>query len=236
MCHNKRVGALPEPAPSDLAEADGLKYWIFGPRAGEAKGKLAIITDIYGCNTFYRSFASYYAERGWQVNLIDLFIDLGELGEITREAAFARRHELRDGEICTLLENFIVNQKVDAVIGFCLGGNYVFELARRNVPARLVGYYPFPAGLPNQDQLTPAFEYLHELTTPVTVLAGDCDDSAGRDNVARMAEMAADMPALDVHIYRKSGHGFLAQLDSDDDALRRNAEDSLAVCTQAIEA
>jgi carboxymethylenebutenolidase len=150
--------------------------------------------------------------------------------------AFERRHELRDGEVCTLLQTFNANQKIDAVIGFCLGGNYVFELARRNVCAKLVGYYSFPAGLPNQDQLTPAFEYLHELVTPVTVLAGNCDESAGRDNVARMAEMAADIPALALHIYRDSGHGFLAQLDSDDDNLRRNAEQSLAVCTNTSEA
>ncbi|MEX2525640.1 MAG: dienelactone hydrolase family protein [Gammaproteobacteria bacterium] len=196
---------------------------------------MAIITDIYGCNDFYQSFATFLVGRGWTVMLIDLFSDLGELPEVTREAAFERRHKLRDGEVCGNIQRFLANQNVDAVIGFCLGGNYIFELARRNVDARLVAFYPFPAGLPNQDELTPAFEYLESLEAPVTVLAGAQDDSAGRENMARLAEMAKSVPVLDVRVYEGSGHGFLAQLDSEDEQLKKNAEDALDVCLRAIE-
>lgn len=235
MCHPDRIESFPEPGDYRVREADGLKFWEFRPEGGDDRGRVAIITDIFGCNNFYQGFATWLGQRGWQPLLIDLFSDLGELPEVTREAAFERRHKLRDNDVCNRLEAFISNQGVDAVIGFCLGGNYVFELARRNVDARLVAFYPFPAGLPNQDELTPAFEYLENLERPVTVLAGDCDDSAGRDNMVKMAEIAVNVPAVEVHLYSNSGHGFLAQLDSDDARQRDNARDALKTCLAAIE-
>ncbi|HKJ21552.1 MAG TPA: dienelactone hydrolase family protein [Gammaproteobacteria bacterium] len=226
---------MPAPGDYQAKEADGLKYREYRSADTGTDRRVAIITDIFGCNEFYQSFATYLAQRGWHALLIDLFSDLGELPEVTREAAFERRHKLRDGKICDSLQAFVKNRKVDAVIGFCLGGNYIFELANRNVDARLVAFYPFPAGLPNQDELTPAFEYLDQLERHVTVLAGGQDDSAGRDNMVRLAEEALAVPALEVHLYQKSGHGFLAQLDSNDETQRRNAEDALAVCLKAIE-
>lgn len=235
MCHPNRTEPLPEPGSYELKQADGLKYWEYLPEGAGNGKRAAIITDIYGCNEFYQSFATYLSQQGWTTLLIDLFSDLGELPEVTREAAFERRHKLRDGETCDRLERFIANQQVHAVIGFCLGGNYAFELARRKVSANLVAFYPFPAGLPNQDELTPPFEYLDRLDKPITVLAGSDDDSAGRDNIAKLAHLAADIPAVEVHYYENSGHGFLAQLDSDDEKLRQNATDALAVCLRTIE-
>ncbi len=231
MCHRNTVAALPRPGMHTVKRDSGLKYWQFGEGS---RGRLAIITDIYGCNDFYQSFATHFAEQGWTVDLIDLFSDLGELPEITREAAFERRHKLRDAETCNKLETFIAAQHVDAVIGFCLGGNYVFEMARRGVDVRFVAYYPFPAGLTNQDAIPDPLEYLADVTQPVTALVGDCDDSAGRENMTSLAAIAAGNPALDVMVYAGSGHGFLGHLDSEDEALRANAERSLAVCTQVI--
>ena len=231
MCHRNSLAALPTPGNHSVKRDSGLKYWQYGAGSNQ---RLAIITDIYGCNEFYQSFATHFAQQGWTVDLIDLFSDLGELPEITREAAFERRHKLSDAEICNKLEAFIDEQSIDAVIGFCLGGNYVFEMSRRNVDVRLVAYYPFPAGLVNQDVIPTPLEYLDAVTQPVTALVGDCDDSAGRDSMAGLAEISIGNPALDVKVYAGSGHGFLAHLDSEDEVLRSNAEQSLAACTQAI--
>ena len=234
MCHNDKLNAFPEPGNHQRKEANGLKYWQYGSQSGDASRSVMVLTDIYGCNEFYQSFATYLANLGWQAQLVDLFTDLGELKEITREAAFERRHNLRDTQVCDQLQSHIVEQKLNAVIGFCLGGNYVMELARRNVPVNLVAYYAFPGGLPNQDGLQKPLEYLPQLKQSVTVLAGGSDDSAGRDNMLSLSECAQSNAAIDLHMYQESGHGFLTQLDSEDQTLRNNAEDSLAVCMQAI--
>lgn len=235
MCHNDKPKAFPAPGTYQRKEAEGLKVWAFDSQPSDSSKRVMILTDIYGCNEFYQSFATYLASKGWQADLIDLFTDLGELEEITREAAFERRHKLRDRQVCDQLQSYIASQEVSAVVGFCLGGNYVLELAKRKVDVNLVGYYPFPAGLPNEDGNQVPLEYLAQLEKSVTVLVGDSDDSAGRDTMAKLAEIAQSNQAIDLHMYQESGHGFLAQLDSDDDTLRKNAEDSLVVCLQAID-
>ena len=234
MCHGDKLSALPEPGTYEIKEAEGLKYWDYASVSGDASKRVIILTDIYGCNEFYQSFATYLAGKGWQVHLVDLFADLHELSEITREAAFERRHLLRDRQVCDQLERYIDSQEVSAVVGFCLGSNYALELAKRNVPANLVGYYPFPAGLPNQDGIEIPLSYMGQLQKPITLLVGDSDDSSGRENMAKVAELAQTNEALDVHVYHQSGHGFLSHLDSEDHTLRKNAEDSLAVCEQAL--
>lgn len=91
-----------------------------------------------------------------------------------------------------------------------------------------------PAGLPNQDEIDAPFEYLETLNKSVTVLVGDSDDSSGRENIARLVQIGTGNPVLDVHVYAGSGHGFLEDLDSTDEALRTNAEKSLATCMQAV--
>jgi carboxymethylenebutenolidase len=234
MCHNGKLNALPEPGTYQRKEAEGIKYWDYVSAAGAGSKRVIILTDIYGCNEFYQSFATYLASKGWHAYLMDFFTDLGELKEITREAAFERRHLLRDRPLCDQLERFISSQEVSAVVGFCLGSNYVLELAKRNVSANLVGYYPFPGGLPNQEGIETPLDYMGQLEKSVTLLVGDADDAAGRENMARVVELAQTNKALDVHLYHQSGHGFLSHLDSDNDTLRKNAEDSLAVCEQAI--
>ena len=107
-------------------------------------------------------------------------------------------------------------------------------MARFVVDVQLVAYYPFPGGLPNEDAIPTPLDYLSTVTQPVTALIGDCDDSAGRENMAGLAAISAANPAVQVEVYPGSGHGFLAHLDSEDAALRTNAEQSLALCTQVI--
>lgn len=236
MCHNNQLKALPTPGSYQVQRAHGLKYWQYDAiTTTDAKSKkVMVLTDIYGCNEFYQSFATYLTEQGFEVYLIDLYSDLGELKEITREAAFERRHLLRDTTICNQLQTFIEQEKIGALVGFCLGGNYALELARRNVDTNLIAYYPFPNGLPNEDGIAVPNTYMADLSTPITILVGDSDDSAGRESIANAVEMAKSNKALKVHSYKESGHGFLAQLDSEDQNLRKNAEDSLVVCLEAI--
>tara|TARA_R110000772_G_scaffold207122_1_gene317696 strand:+ start:74 stop:778 length:705 start_codon:yes stop_codon:yes gene_type:complete len=233
MCHDTIPGGLPTPGPYQIKESKGLRYWDFSTNT-DSEVRVALITDIYGCNNFYQSMSTYFAEQGWQSHLIDLFSELGELKEVSREAAFERRHKLNDPLCCDRIAQYIVDNQITALVGFCLGGNYVFELARRNVKTRHIAYYPFPAGLPTEHGLDPAFDYLEQLQTEVTVLIGDADDRVGLDNVTRLKAISESTAALKVKVYPGSKHAFLEDLDSSDPDLKRNAEASLVACLEAI--
>lgn len=233
MCHDTTPSSLPAPGSYQLCNSQGLKYWDFSENT-DSEVRVALLTDIYGCNDFYQSMSTYFAAQGWQSHLVDLFSDLGELPEVTRDAAFERRHKLRDQECCDLIVQYILDNNINAVVGFCLGGNFVFELARRNVKINLIAYYPFPAGLPNEDSLDPAFTYLENLQTEVTVLMGENDDRVGLDNVTKLKKMSNSNATLTVNLYPNSKHGFLEDLDSTDTTLKYNAEDALATCLDII--
>ena len=233
MCHDTTPSSLPSPGNYQLCNSQGLKYWDFTNNK-DSEVSVALLTDIYGCNEFYQSMSTLFAEQGWQSHLIDLFSDLGELPEVTRDAAFERRHKLRDQDACDLIAQYIIDNNITAVVGFCLGGNFVFELARRNVKVNLIAYYPFPAGLPNENGLDPAFDYLEQLQTEVTVLIGDDDDRVGLDNVTKLNDISESNSALTVNVYPHSKHGFLEDLDSTDPVLKRNAKHSLEACLDKI--
>lgn len=195
-----------------------------------AARRIAILPDIYGCNPFYQGFATYLARRDMRAFLVDPFDGLGDLPEISREAAFERRHKVRDAEFIDNFLAFSDAEKVNAVIGFCLGGFYVFELARRNFPGTLVGLYGFPQGMDNQAPLPVPFDYLPDVSKHHVMLMGGRDSSVGPENVARLKTIAEDNRAIDLTVFDESDHGFLADLDSVDPAARAVARQALDLC------
>jgi carboxymethylenebutenolidase len=235
MCHDTVPSALPAPGSYRIENTGNLSYWDFTEN-NNSEVRIALLTDIYGCNEFYQSLSTLFAKQGWQSHLVDMFSDLGDLPEVTRDAAFERRHKLRDRQYCDFIEQYINDHNITAVVGFCLGGNFIFEMARRNINVNLIAYYPFPAGLPNEDGLEPAFTYLDQLSTNVCVLIGDDDDRVGLENIQKLNTLSTANSYLDVRVYKNSKHGFLADLDSPDANLKKNAEDSLTVCLDKITA
>lgn len=231
MCHGAASAYFPEPQPGGSFSA-GLEGLSFGDKA--ASTIVALLPDIYGTNAFYQGLATHFAQKGARVLLINPFADFGELSEVTREAAFARRNKLRDKTMVDQLETFLGAEGITAVVGFCLGGSYVFELARRNATQTLVGFYGFPQGMQNQDPLATPFDYLAATTKDQLCLMPGQDQSVGVENVQRLAEIAAENPALDLSVYGESGHGFLADLDSEDSKLKENAVDALTRCEAAL--
>lgn len=227
MCHGKAVVAFPKPTEPATFKSEVNGYHWANP---DAKSKIAILPDIYGCNPFYRGLATRFAELGAEVYLVDTFDGFGELPEMTREAAFARRGKVADKEFLDRFEKFVVSKGITGVIGFCLGGLYVFELARRGVQTALIGLYGFPQGLPNQDPLPIPFEYLHAVDTPFTMLLGADDIAVGADNIERLQAMAPSADTMNLTVYQGVGHDFLPLLDSDDAGLREIAKDALAKC------
>ena len=231
MCHGKASAFFPVPTSEERfrAEVDG---YAFG---NEGDGMaIAIIPDIYGCNPFYSGMATYLAQKGNRVFLIDPFAQIGGLAEVTREAALERRGKLRDREFLDKVEEFASDKKLDAIIGFCLGGLYVFDLARRGVNAKLIGLYGFPQGMPNQDPLPVPFDYLETLEKRHWMLMGAQDEPVGPENVRKLQDVASKNPAIQLTVFEKSGHGFLSDLDSDDDERRAVAIKALGIVEEAL--
>ncbi len=231
MCHGEASAALPDP---DAFEpyTSGIQAAVFG--AGPARRKVALLPDIYGCNPFYQGLATQLSRCGARVYLVDTFAGLGDLPKATREAAFQRRHRLKDREFVDRFVEFARREGIDGVAGFCLGGLFVFELARRDLDAALVGLYPFPQGLENQDPVPVPFDYLADVTRSHTILVGTDDASLGPEHLERLRGVALASDALDLHVFDGSGHGFLGDLDSDDAALRTNAERALETTVRAL--
>ena len=225
MCRTANLNSLPEPADSRVSVGSVTAY-AFGSATADVR--IAILPDIYGCSPFYRGLATRYAEHGACAFLVDTFAEHGDLAEATREAAFARRHQVRDKSFLDRFERFVTDERITGVAGFCLGGFYVFELARRNVEPALVGLYGFPQGMPNPDPLPVPFDYLPAVSKPFTMMMGAEDHAVGADVIARLERAAPDAPAMDLLVYQGVGHNFLALLDSADPALAAIACDALA--------
>ncbi|AQH05938.1 carboxymethylenebutenolidase 2 (plasmid) [Burkholderia sp. KK1] len=232
MCHDTVPSLFPQ--ADSAGSIDGAVYAL--RYAGVSTGpRLLVLPDIYGCNGFYRGYAAYLAEQGAsEVLLVDPFAAFGELPQPTREAAFRRRHQLADRTFVRNLIKFIENQRVDGVVGFCIGGLYVFELARQCVPVRLVAYYPFPQGLDNHDPLSVPFDYLAEVRSPHTVIVGDGDTLLGASNLRRLETCADTNNAIDLHVMNGAGHGFLADLESANVDRAAMARQALLIGTNAL--
>ncbi|QLC25071.1 dienelactone hydrolase family protein [Parasphingopyxis algicola] len=227
MCHGAACAYFPP-----IAASTPIKGAVMAHGYGDdaASRRVAVLPDIYGCNPFYRGFATYLAKMDMRTFLVDPFDGLGELPEISREAAFERRHKLRDAEFIDNFLAFSNAENVNAVIGFCLGGFYVFELARRDFPGTLVGLYGFPQGMDNQDPLPAPFDYLPDISKRHVMLMGGLDSSVGPENVARLKTIAENNHAIDLTVFDESGHGFLADLDGVDPAARTVARQALGLC------
>src|SRR5580698_4612829 len=130
MCHGVASAAFPAVGKYVTTTAEPFSL-AFGDSV--ARVRIAILPDIYGPGPFYQGLATYLAERGAFVQLMDPFHELGPMTEPSREAAFARRDGLRDRAYVDGFERFAREQRITSVVGFCLGGLYVFELARRGL-------------------------------------------------------------------------------------------------------
>lgn len=224
MCHADSSTFLGE-AP-DARDYDGsVSALVYGDAM--TGRKIAVLPDIYGTTSFYRAFSAYIAARGAEVLLVNPWQPFGDLPELTRDAAYERRHQLRDKAFCSQLEVFIERESIDTIIGFCIGGNFLLELVRNSFRGICCAVYPLPWGMPNDDAIDPAFDYLPDITHAVSILMGREDQLAGPDNIRRLEDVCAANPALDLHLYEASGHGFLRDLDSDNVLLHANARDAL---------
>jgi carboxymethylenebutenolidase len=231
MCHTKKIeyfGALLE-ASEFNGEVDGLVY-----DKGKSGQRVAVLPDIYGLTDFYKGYASYVAGFGARTYLTNPWSEFGELPEPTREAAYERRHKIKDKHHCEQLLEFLASESIEAIVGFCIGGNFAFEMARRGYDGTIIAVYPLPWGMANQDEITPAFEFMPTLEKEVTILMGEADYLAGPDNIQKMRDIVTENSKLTMHLYEGSNHGFFTDIDGDDDNLKANAKDAIERVTEIL--
>ncbi|HAT29267.1 MAG TPA: hypothetical protein DCS89_19790 [Gammaproteobacteria bacterium] len=222
MCHKQKIDFF-----GDIMEHHSFSDMVHGISFAGSGRNIAILPDIYGLTDFYKGYASYLAQQGAKVYLANPWKDLGDDPDVTREEAFARRAKLRDSGYCDRIAEFLNKCDVDAIVGFCLGGNFCLELARRGYSGTNVSIYPLPWGMDNQDKIAPAFEYMPSLDKEVSIFMGEADYLAGPDNIERLESVVARNALLTLDLYPGSNHGFFTDIDGEDESLKANALDAI---------
>src|ERR671910_2565112 len=105
--------------------------------AGSLAGSILLISDIYGMTPFYLDVARELADAGFAALVVNYYFRLGELEELTREAAHARRSKLDEVQALRDLDAAVNWLKVQfggpmspvGLVGFCLGGTLALDLA-----------------------------------------------------------------------------------------------------------
>jgi carboxymethylenebutenolidase len=141
---------------------------------------------------------------------------------------------LRDRTYCNELEKFIDEESIDTIVGFCIGANFLFELVQRGYRGKCLAIYPLPWGMENEDAIAPSFDYMPNIDHPVTIVMGEQDPLAGPDNIEKMRTICSANPSLDLHLYEGSGHGFLNDVEGEDEKLRDNAFNALHVSLATV--
>lgn len=222
MCHTKQIeyfGNILD-YKNFTAEVDGITF--------EGSGRnIVVLPDIYGLTDFYKSYASYLSRQGSTVHLVNPWSGLGGEPTLSREEAYARKNKLKDFSYCNRVEKYLKANDIDAILGFCLGGNFSLEMARRGYSGTNISIYPLPWGMDNQDKLIPAFDYMPSLNKEVHIFMGEADHLAGPDNVKKLVSIADGNENLSLNLYEGSNHGFFTDLDSDNEKLIDNAIDAI---------
>lgn len=230
MCHaDTPAEAGPSVAVRDvsvpLPAAEQLPAQLALPDRGQGPGVL-VITDIFGRTPFYQHLTRRLAEAGYPALLPDIFFREGELPEVTREAAFARREELDEAralrDLLTAADWLEGHEAVAGarlgLLGFCLGGTLALDLCAERGRLAAVCYYAFPAGLPNSTAPAP-LDVVDRISGPVLAFWGD-QDYIDMDEVAALGDaLARHGTDYDATVYPGVGHGFLRGLvEAGDDA------------------
>jgi len=187
-----------------LTAADGheLDAWRADP-AGEARGGIVVVQEIFGVNEHIRDICERLAGTGYTAIAPAVFdrVETGvELGY--DDDGIARGRELRGGiqwdevmaDIAAAVEVLKAEGKV-GVVGFCWGGSLAWLAACRLGVDAAVGYYGGQI-IDFKDE---------QPTCPVLLHFGETDGSIPLTDVEAIKDA---QPKVPVHVYEGAGHGF----------------------------
>lgn len=224
MCHEKwKPGGLDDVASSrecgfQVSDGQVMPGWRYG--ADSARRVVLVLPDIYGPSPFYHHVTSLLAREGYAAVLADYFFRQGPITEVTREAAFGRR-SFMDENLCLRDIGDVVDQlAVDhgagrvGIVGFCLSGTFVLDLASVRDDLATVAFYAFPEGPggPVTSVAPKPIDIANRFQGPITAFWGD-QDRIPMALVERFgAEVARHPVDYQQHVYEGAGHGFLQGL------------------------
>jgi carboxymethylenebutenolidase len=202
--------------------------------AGELRGALVVIHEIWGLVDHIKSVADRYAAEGYLVVAPDILSHGGvspEVGLEINRLMFSASEEdrakaqplLREkmapaqspefaqwavGSLKKVVDYLDAQPGVDGrigVLGFCFGGTYSFALAAAD--SRVRGAVPFYGAPPETADLA-------HLDCPVLALYGETDErliSSLPDVTQRMKDAGAEFVS---HVYPGAGHAFFNDTNS----------------------
>lgn len=190
----------------DLTASDGNKLSAhLAEPAGDPKGAVVVIQEIFGVNDHIRSVADGYAEQGYLAIAPALFdrvrsgVELGYAEEginVGREIAF----NMDMADVMTDVSaaiGAVSHAGAVGIVGYCWGGSicYVASARLTDQLAAASGYYG--------GQIIPHLDERPEV--PLLLHFGEEDGGIPLENVQAIADR---WDHIDVHVYDGAGHGF----------------------------
>jgi carboxymethylenebutenolidase len=176
-----------------------------------------VIGDVFGRSAFYEHLAALLAQAGLQALVPDFFFRQGPLPDPpSKEAAFGRRAKLDEAATLDDLRAAITwlrersGRRGVGVVGFCMGGTFVLDLASTEAELVSVAYYGFPVPQPTIASPPPRpIDLVDGLRGPVLAFWGDQDDTVGVDHARDYVRRAQSHAGFESQILPGLGHGFL---------------------------
>jgi len=193
-----------------VTASDGNELSLYVARpAGEAKGAVVVVQEIFGVNPSIQHVADFYASQGYLAvapAIFDRFEKDVQLGYDAdgMKRAFEEFYPKLDPTVTVLDVAAAFSYCTQAglktaVLGFCYGGLMAWVSATLGkehamVPACTVGYYA--GGIIKFSDLTP--------NCPVLLHFGADDDHIGQEQV----DSVRKYPEVEIHVYDGVGHAF----------------------------
>jgi dienelactone hydrolase len=193
------------------------------PEATPAPGIL-VVNDVFGRSPFYERLAHSLAGEGYVALAPEYFFREGPLAEPTREAATARRERLDERRALDDLDaaaewlrarDEVAGERI-GVVGFCMGGTFVFDLAARRDDLAAVAYYGFPVNRrPSATSAPQPVDVAARMRGPILAHFAAEDAGVTLEDVETLRTKLREAEVDHVfHVYPGVGHGFLkASLD-----------------------
>jgi carboxymethylenebutenolidase len=192
---------LPSGTPAELALPPG------SPTRG-----VVLFPDIFGLRPLFDDLAARLAaEHGWAVCVVEPFPgrDLPDIDE-----RFAAVPELEDDRLvgdarAAAAELAKHGSGPIAVMGFCMGGMYVYKAARPGTFDRAVSFYGMirlPAAWKGPGQGEPITALEGATGVPVLAIVGELDPYTPPEDVAALQALG---PQISVVRYPSAEHGFV---------------------------